>query len=182
MSELSRIYPPSYHAFDFSPERFGLIYKIRRRLEARLRLVLVSRAARRCSHHRRRLRRWLSSQAAARSASRPGPSKGSTSVPPRSPAPRQAGLTVHEGKAETLHLPQAAYDLVLLIQTVEHIESPPETLAAVRRLLRPGGRVVIVTDNTLARLQNLRRPALGRLPFSPALESLQSRRHAAAGG
>src|SRR5262249_17900692 len=35
VSELSRIYPPTYHAFDFSLERFGLIYRVRRWLEAR---------------------------------------------------------------------------------------------------------------------------------------------------
>ena len=35
VAELSRIYPASYHAFDFSPARFGLIYKVRRWLEAR---------------------------------------------------------------------------------------------------------------------------------------------------
>ncbi|HRH45113.1 MAG TPA: methyltransferase domain-containing protein, partial [Pyrinomonadaceae bacterium] len=38
--------------------------------------------------------------------------------------------------------------LALLIQTVEHVASPPELLANVRKILRPGGRVVIVTDNT----------------------------------
>ena len=35
VSEFDRIYPPSYHAFDFSAERFGLVYQVRRRLEAR---------------------------------------------------------------------------------------------------------------------------------------------------
>lgn len=148
MSELSRIYPPSYHAFDFSPERFGLIYKIRRRLEARralswcrglpadARIIDVG-----CGDgfHLKLLRDF----------GKPTWTLEGVDLSPAAVAcARQAGLTVHEGKAETLHLPQAVYDLVLLIQTVEHIESPPETLAAVRRLLRPGGRVVIVTDNT----------------------------------
>ena len=35
VSEFDRIYPASYHAFDFSEERFGLVYQVRRRLEAR---------------------------------------------------------------------------------------------------------------------------------------------------
>src|SRR5215472_13427573 len=34
-SELARIYPPHYHAFDFSAERYGFVYRVRRRLEAR---------------------------------------------------------------------------------------------------------------------------------------------------
>jgi hypothetical protein len=35
VDELSRIYPQNYHAFEFSEERFGFVYKVRRRLEAR---------------------------------------------------------------------------------------------------------------------------------------------------
>jgi hypothetical protein len=34
-----------------------------------------------------------------------------------------------------------------MIATIEHVDHPPEVLAAVRRLLKPGGRVVVVTDN-----------------------------------
>ncbi len=33
--ELDRIYPPSYHAFQFSKENFGLAHRVRSRLEAR---------------------------------------------------------------------------------------------------------------------------------------------------
>jgi hypothetical protein len=33
--ELSRIYPPDSHAFEFSSERYGFVYKVRRKLEAR---------------------------------------------------------------------------------------------------------------------------------------------------
>ncbi len=147
-SELAKIYPRSYHAFDFSPERFGLIYKIRRRLEARrllswcrglpddARILDVG-----CGDgfHLKLLRDF--GKATWRLE---GVDLSSAAVA----CARQAGLEVHEGKAESLNLPQAAYDLVLLIQTIEHIENPPETLAAVRSLLRPGGTVVIVTDNT----------------------------------
>jgi SAM-dependent methyltransferase len=63
-------------------------------------------------------------------------------------AARRAGLTVHEGTIETVSLTPESYDLVLLIATVEHVDDPPAVLRAVRTLLRPGGRVVIVTDNT----------------------------------
>ena len=34
LSEFAKIYPPDYHAFEFSPEEFGFVYKVRRRLEA----------------------------------------------------------------------------------------------------------------------------------------------------
>ena len=35
ISEFETIYPPDYHAFDFSEEDFGIVYKIRSRLEAK---------------------------------------------------------------------------------------------------------------------------------------------------
>jgi hypothetical protein len=38
--------------------------------------------------------------------------------------------------------------MVLLIATIEHVADPPAVLAAIRHLLKPGGRVIIVTDNT----------------------------------
>ena len=148
ISELSRIYPPTYHAFDFSPERFGLIYKIRRRLEARrmlswcrglpedARILDVG-----CGDgfHLKLLRDF----------GKPTWRLEGVDLSPAAVAcARKAGLKVHEGSAESLSSAQDGYDLVVLIQTIEHIENPPETLAAVRSLLRPGGRVVIVTDNT----------------------------------
>src|SRR5687767_8526173 len=33
--EIDRIYPPSYHAFDFTAKEFGLAHRVRSRLEAR---------------------------------------------------------------------------------------------------------------------------------------------------
>jgi hypothetical protein len=35
VSELDRIYPPDYHAFEFSEERYGFVYQVRRKLEAK---------------------------------------------------------------------------------------------------------------------------------------------------
>lgn len=148
VSELPRIYPPSYHAFDFSPERFGLIYKVRRRLEARrllswcrglpddARILDVG-----CGDgfHLKLLRDF-----GKPSWRLEGVDCSSAAVA----CARRAELEVHEGKVESLGLPQNVYHLALVIQTIEHIENPLETLAAVRSLLRKGGSVVIVTDNT----------------------------------
>ncbi|HZH34996.1 MAG TPA: class I SAM-dependent methyltransferase, partial [Pyrinomonadaceae bacterium] len=58
------------------------------------------------------------------------------------------GLKIHQGTLETVSLPENSYDLVILIQTIEHVADPPELLRQIRALLRPGGRLVIVTDNT----------------------------------
>ena len=40
------------------------------------------------------------------------------------------------------------YDFAILIQTVEHVADPASLLRAIRRVLRPGGRLLVVTDNT----------------------------------
>jgi SAM-dependent methyltransferase len=40
-----------------------------------------------------------------------------------------------------------AYDAVLLLHALECCEAPLEEIASLRRLLRPGGRLVIVTEN-----------------------------------
>ncbi|MDQ6904216.1 MAG: class I SAM-dependent methyltransferase, partial [Bacteroidota bacterium] len=58
------------------------------------------------------------------------------------------GFKVHMGSVEEIELPENAYDLVFIIQTIEHVAKPDEVLRAIHRLLRKGGRVVIVTDNT----------------------------------
>jgi SAM-dependent methyltransferase len=39
-------------------------------------------------------------------------------------------------------------DLALMIQTIEHVEDPAGVLEATLKLLKPGGRLMIVTDNT----------------------------------
>jgi SAM-dependent methyltransferase len=148
VAELPRIYPPNYHAFDFSPERFGFVYRVRRSLEARRALQWcrgLGDAAQildvGCGDgfHLRLLRDF----------GHPGwKLEGVDASERAAAAARRAGLVVHLGTIEQLGLPAASYDLVLLIATIEHVDDPAGVLRAVRRLLKPGGRVVIVTDNT----------------------------------
>ncbi|MGB8700274.1 MAG: class I SAM-dependent methyltransferase [Thermosynechococcaceae cyanobacterium] len=148
LSELSRIYPPDYHAYDFSAEQFGLVYRVRQRLEAQ-RLLAYCRGlgpqARildvGCGDgfHLDLLRRFGQ------------PGWQLEGVDPSDLAVRAArheGLTIHQGTIQDLDLPTASYDLALMIATLEHVDHPTVVLARVRSLLRPGGRVVIVTDNT----------------------------------
>ena len=61
---------------------------------------------------------------------------------------KKSGLIVHRGSVESIDLPQNTYDLVFMIQTIEHVEKPDEVLRGIHKLLKPGGKLVIVTDNT----------------------------------
>lgn len=148
LNEVEQIYPANYHAFEFSEEQFGLVYKVRRRLEAR-------RALSWC--------RQLSDTARIidvgcgdgfhlgllREFGKPGwRLEGVDSSTRAVEMAARSGLSVHHGIVELLDLPQASYDIAFLIQTIEHVGDPLRVLSAVRSLLKPGGSVVIVTDNT----------------------------------
>jgi SAM-dependent methyltransferase len=149
-AELDRIYPPSYHAFDFSAENYGLAWRVRRRLEAGRMLRFcrgLPRGARildvGCGDgfHLKLLRQYGD------------PSWQLEGVDPSylaATAARRAGFLVHEGSVESLALDRDRYDLALLIATIEHVPDPVGVLRAIRARLRPGGRVAIVTDNTAA--------------------------------
>jgi SAM-dependent methyltransferase len=60
---------------------------------------------------------------------------------------RERGLRVTTGRLEDLDLPQASFDVITLYDAIEHMTDPVSTLAAVRRLLVPGGIVHLVTPN-----------------------------------
>jgi SAM-dependent methyltransferase len=148
LQDLSRIYPSDYHAYDFSEAQFGFVYNIRQKLETKrllscckdlpdnARIIDVG-----CGDgfHLSLLRQFGK------------PTWQLEGVDPSDLAVRAAertGLTIHPGTLQSLPLPKASYDLALMIATLEHVDDPVQVLESVRSLLRPGGRVVIVTDNT----------------------------------
>ena len=147
-AELNRIYPDHYHAFAFTEDRFGLVYSVRRRLEAR-RLL---RAFSDLPEHARIVdvgcgdgfHLDLLSQFGPKSWHVEGIDLDDRAIA----AARRRGLTVHKGRVEALDLGEGTVDAVLLIQTIEHVGEPPTVLRAIRRMLKPGGRVLLVTDNT----------------------------------
>lgn len=60
---------------------------------------------------------------------------------------RARGLPVIQGSLESAELETESFDTVLLSQVIEHLTDPVASLGVVRRLLRPGGRVVLLTPN-----------------------------------
>jgi SAM-dependent methyltransferase len=61
---------------------------------------------------------------------------------------QESGLTVYRGSVESIDLPENSYDGAFIIQTIEHVENPNKVLQGICRLLKPGGKLLIVTDNT----------------------------------
>jgi 2-polyprenyl-3-methyl-5-hydroxy-6-metoxy-1,4-benzoquinol methylase len=148
VSELERIYPPTYHAFDFSEKDFGFVYKVRSRLEAKRLLSWCKDLADDArildvgcgdGFHLNLLKRY-----GKKSWKLEGIDINQRAIE----MAEKSGLKVHLGSVEDVSLPRESYDLTFMIQTIEHVEKPDRILQSVRELLKPGGKLVIVTDNT----------------------------------
>jgi 2-polyprenyl-3-methyl-5-hydroxy-6-metoxy-1,4-benzoquinol methylase len=70
------------------------------------------------------------------------------------------GLNVRVGDLMTVDLPQ--FDLITLVDVIEHLSRPDQVLKRLESLLKPSGRIVIVTPNHDS-LLNLIGTALGRV-------------------
>lgn len=148
ITEFKRIYPSNYHAFNFSEKDFGLVFKIRAWLESRRALSWCKNIPVNAhildvgcgdGFHLKLLKKY-----GLQSWQLEGVDFDERAVQ----MARKSGLTVHQGKVQTAGLPEESYDLAFMIQTIEHLGNPPEVLDHINRLLKPGGKLVIVTDNT----------------------------------
>lgn len=148
LSEFERIYPANYHAFEFSEKEFGFVFNIRRRLEAKRLLNWCKNLPDNSSvidigcgdgFHLELLRDF---------GNKSWRLEGVDADERAASMVEKKNLKIHCGLLENLGLRSSSYDLALLIMTVEHVADPVRLLRDVRSILRPGGRVVIVTDNT----------------------------------
>ncbi len=57
------------------------------------------------------------------------------------------GHRVWTGSLEDCDVPESSVDVVRMVHVLEHVPSPTETLTAIRRVLRPGGRLIIEVPN-----------------------------------
>jgi 2-polyprenyl-3-methyl-5-hydroxy-6-metoxy-1,4-benzoquinol methylase len=60
---------------------------------------------------------------------------------------RGRGLTIHVGVLADAKLPAAAFDVITMMEVVEHVPSPVALLAECAALLRPGGALYLTTPN-----------------------------------
>jgi len=148
VSEFERIYPPSYHAFDFSEADFGFVHKVRSRLEAKRLLELCKDLPADArildvgcgdGFHLNLLKKYGKASWTL---------EGVDIDRRAAEMAEKSGLKVHTGSIEEIGLPENTYDLAFMIQTIEHVEKPEKVLSAARKVLKPNGKLVIVTDNT----------------------------------
>jgi SAM-dependent methyltransferase len=78
------------------------------------------------------------------------------------------GLNVHEGTLEEAGFPDSMFDAITMNHVVEHLWDPISTLQECRRVLKPGGRLVVVTPNI---------ESLGYYLFREAWRGLEVPRH-----
>jgi len=84
---------------------------------------------------------------------------GTEVAPAAVAAVRAAGLDAVLGETNDLDLPEDHYDVVSLIEVIEHVHAPDAVLSGAARLVRPGGAVYLTTPNgrsLSARLLRLR--------------------------
>ena len=58
-----------------------------------------------------------------------------------------SGHRMWTGSLENCDVPDASVDVVRMVHVLEHVPSPTETLTAIRRVLRPGGLLLIEVPN-----------------------------------
>lgn len=65
------------------------------------------------------------------------------------------GIEAYTGDLVDAHLPDASFDAITMSHTIEHLTDPAATLRECLRILKPGGRLVIVTPNLESRAARL---------------------------
>jgi SAM-dependent methyltransferase len=61
---------------------------------------------------------------------------------------RQRGLSVHCGQLSDQGFADGSFDLVLMSHVIEHVHDPLTLLSECRRILRPGGTILLLTPNS----------------------------------
>ena len=81
---------------------------------------------------------------------------------------RSRGFAVHNGTLQSAGYGDRVFDAVTMDHVIEHVTDPVAILGECHRVLRPGGRLVVITPNV---------DALGRRCFGRAWRDLDPPRH-----
>jgi ubiquinone/menaquinone biosynthesis C-methylase UbiE len=71
---------------------------------------------------------------------------------------KRNGLSTQQGSFEAIPFDDSFFDAVLMIDTLEHVESRERTFCEVKRVLKPAGRFVAITPNYASLLWNAAEP------------------------
>jgi len=74
--------------------------------------------------------------------------EGVEPAPQAAQAANSAGLVVHQGLLQDIKLPAQSFDAITLFEVIEHLKEPLALLQECRRILKPGGILLIGTANT----------------------------------
>jgi 2-polyprenyl-3-methyl-5-hydroxy-6-metoxy-1,4-benzoquinol methylase len=83
-------------------------------------------------------------------------------------AKEKYGVVLQHGDLASVHFQEASFDAITLNHVIEHVPDPLDTFARCRRLLKPGGRLVITTPNIMS---------LGHKHFGVHWRGLEPPRH-----
>lgn len=102
--------------------------------------------------HYRRLNTWLDVGCGVgtllRAVQKRGWSAAGTEVAPAVvKAMQAAGLDARLGFLSDLDLPEAGFDVVSMVEVIEHVPAPDGLVAEAQRLIRPGGALYVTTPN-----------------------------------
>lgn len=81
-------------------------------------------------------------------------------------------IRCHRGTLEELALPECSYDFIICHDLIEHINQPEKFLAEIARILKPGGRIQIITPNSKQDLDFSRRAFRRGLPVTMLLNHI----------
>jgi SAM-dependent methyltransferase len=79
-------------------------------------------------------------------------------------ASEKNGIPTRVGTLEEARLPDASFDVVLMMHVIEHVPDPAQLLTEIRRILVPGGRLVMETpryDTLMYKILGRRERSLG---------------------
>ncbi|MGZ6334095.1 MAG: class I SAM-dependent methyltransferase, partial [Bdellovibrionota bacterium] len=78
----------------------------------------------------------------------------------------------HNGTLESLGLPSDHYDFILCHDLIEHINQPERFLSELARILKPGGRIQIITPNAIQDLAFAKRADRAGTPLTMLLNHI----------